>query len=226
MKSTSGLLAVIVAIIMIFAQFGGNRAINGLYDAKPEQPAEIQLPAGWPPTLDAPYPDMELTDQDSLVFKLSDFKGKVIVLIPINMSSAHSQALENAFLFGTYRGAPIAKDVVALDEEIKKNAPSLTLPHDDLIFIHLIFHDLSDMFPSIGDAELWADHFQKRKSENHIVAVPNQRIPDYATNALIPGVQLIDRRFILRADSTGVSPKTRLREVLVPMIDIALKDGR
>lgn len=224
MKSTSGLIVVIIAIIMVFAQFGGSNAVNELYDAKPELPLQIPLPAGWPPTIDAPYPDIELTNQSGVTFKLSDYKGKVIIIIPINMNNAHSQALENALFFGSYEGAPYARNVIALDEEIKKYAPELRLPHDDLIFIHLIFHDISYGTPDIQDADAWARHFQRQKSDNHIVAIPHQRIPTYAANALVPGVQLIDRNFILRADSTGATPKTKLREVLIPMMRIALEN--
>lgn len=223
MKSYHAIIAVLLAVIMIFIQFGGNNSIHTLYLSKPEVPEKVPLPLGWPPELDKHYPDLDLIDKDGVPFKISDYKGKVIIIIPINMRNPIVQSIEGAESFGTYNGAPSKKDIKSLPEYIKLYANGLSLPHNDLIFIHIIFHNEAMQTPSFKDAALWARHFILEKSQNQIVCIPADKIPDYATNQIVPRIQLVDKNFYLRAET--ILPETAkdyIKNVFVPMIPIAL----
>ena len=46
----------------------------------------------WPPKLNEPYPDLQLIDQEGAPTRLSDFKGRIILLEPIGMTCKACQA--------------------------------------------------------------------------------------------------------------------------------------
>lgn len=218
----AGLFAVIVAVIMLYAQFGGNKSAYTLYELKVPMPDQIPLPNGWPPTLDQPYPDLELIDQNSNYFRLSDLKGAVIVMIPIAMNNMNSVAYEDVHKYGSFRSIPSAQNILPLTQQIKRFTPQIKLPDINLIFVHLLLFNEIDKEATIKDAQEWAEHFKLRTNENHVVAVLAHNLPNHAAKQIIPGVQLIDKTFILRADSTGASPQQDLERTLIPMIPLAL----
>jgi cytochrome oxidase Cu insertion factor (SCO1/SenC/PrrC family) len=53
--------------------------IDALISGQPKQDFD------WPPKLNEPYPDLHLIDQTGSPTRLSDFKGKVILVEPIGM---------------------------------------------------------------------------------------------------------------------------------------------
>lgn len=218
----AGIISIIIAVIMIYAQFGGNKSAYTLYELRVASPDTVPLPQGWPPTLDKTYPDLNLIDQNSSFFKLSSLKGGVIVIIPIAMNNMHSVAFENVSQYGSFRNIPSAQNKKSIEQIIKKFTPTVKLPHVDLIFVHLLLFNEANTEASIQDAKQWAEHFKLRTHENHVVAVLAEKIPDYAAKQIIPGVQLIDKNFILRADSTGATPQQNLERILIPMIPLAL----
>jgi len=72
--------------------------------------------------------------------------------------------------------------------------------------------------PTSKDAKEWADHFHMKRSQNHIVLAGTKEFIGKASYNLIPGFQLIDKNFVLRADSTGHNPRHDLWRYLLPMM--------
>ena len=77
--------------------------------------------------------------------------------------------------------------------------------------------------PCAGDAKDWATHFGLRRAENHIVLAGLPSMIGQESYEMIPGLQLIDRDFMLRADSTGpVNQRHDLYRELLPRISAML----
>jgi hypothetical protein len=78
--------------------------------------------------------------------------------------------------------------------------------------------------PSEEDARAWASHFQLYRARNEVVLAGTPELATKASRNLIPGFQLIDKDFILRADSTGVRTDDDLYSELLPMIRRIVED--
>ena len=57
--------------------------------------------------------------------------------------------------------------------------------------------------PTPRDAQAWAKHFGLERSRNEIVLTGLPSMICNESFAMIPGMHLIDRDFVLRLDSTG-----------------------
>lgn len=177
-------------------------------------------PTPWPPAMNAAYPDYELIDQEGVQFKLSDYKGKIIILEMVDMSSPFSQAYSNAAeigLFGaTEKYDEYTKPIATLLREYSED--NLVLPLPNVVTIKVIVQTQNGAQPSVKDAEEWAAFFRLTKANNVIVAVPVKDIRGKLTEKITPGYQLIDGDMMLRVDSAGLEPKHNLTMTLVPQL--------
>lgn len=57
--------------------------------------------------------------------------------------------------------------------------------------------------PTVADANEWAEHFGIDQRDNHVVLVGDPRLIGPESFGMIPGLQLVDREFVLRADAAG-----------------------
>ncbi len=180
------------------------------------------LPEVWPPKMNTKYPDIELLDQAGKEVKISDFKGKVILLEFIDITSPISQAQSGAGLIGAYP-AMVNQDVdkhsMPISDLLRRETMgSLMLPHDDIMQVKVIIYGRDGGAGSRDDAMNWADHFDFKTSDNVIVAVPKKDMRGDETSSVLTGFQLIDKNMILRVDSAGVMPKHNLKMTLVPLV--------
>lgn len=180
----------------------------------------------WPPEIGKPYPDLALIDQDGRHFRLSDYRGKVILLQPVGMNSPRTQALAGAALKGAYGKIPLDQKAQALSLAVPEYAGGLNFPHPDVIFLQILFYGMDMRQPSLQDAQKWAQHFGFSVAENEIVAISPHDLRSMATYTIIPGVQLVDRNGILQADSTGREPKDDLNTTLLPLLPIAIESKK
>ncbi|MBK9584851.1 MAG: hypothetical protein WBC26_07785 [Alphaproteobacteria bacterium] len=183
------------------------------------------LPKPWPPEMNQPYPELSLIDSKGAPFKLSDKKGKVMVVEYIDMSSPLSQSYSGAKEKGVYGGATKTFDEgVSRFEEIasKENQGQAVLPSPDIIFIKVIIYNENGEQAKSSDAELWEKHFGFTSDNNYFVTVPEKDIRDKLTDRIVPGFHLIDKEFNLRVDSAGSEPKHSLQFRLVTMIPTLL----
>ena len=84
-----------------------------------------------------------------------------------------------------------------------KKYGGVSLDDDRILFVHLLLYGLDMQAPSLDDARDWARHFGLDKRPNHVVLVGDPRMLSNATFRMIPGLQVVDRDFVLRYDSAG-----------------------
>lgn len=186
--------------------------------ARPSTPAKKKvLPFSWPPKLGETYPDLELVDQTGKRVSLSQFKGKVILVEPIGMSCPACQAFADAKTHGPFEGIRPQQGLPSIEESMRKRAGLEIKSDKRIVFVQLLLYNMKMQAPSPKEGKAWADHFEMDRSRNNIVLVGDPGMIGKASYNMIPGFQLIDESFILRADSTGHHPKDNLWDKLIPL---------
>lgn len=181
-------------------------------DLKNQAAIQASLPKPWPPQMNKPYPNFGLVDQEGKAIKLSDFRGKVILIENVDMGNKVSQALSGGIVDLPEAPQPIQKIVGEYSEG------KVSLPNPEIILIKILYYNEKGERPTQADAARWAAHFKLSRTDNVIVAVPDQDMRAYYTSLIIPGYQLVDRAFNLRVDSAGENPKHSLEMTLIPLL--------
>jgi hypothetical protein len=181
------------------------------------------LPKPWPPEMNKTYVDFGLVDQDGKSFRISDLKGKVILIEMVDMTRAESHIYSGSPTYGSFTGAPQIQvsdpSVMPIINILNKYSEGkIVIPDPDLVLLKIIFYNTAAAQPTAVDATNWANHFKLSRAQNIIVAVPEKDMRSSLTSAILPGFQLIDRNYVLRVDSTGATPKHSLSMTLVPLI--------
>jgi len=79
----------------------------------------------------------------------------------------------------------------------------VSLDEDGLVVVHLLLYGFDMQAPSVDDAREWAEHYGIDERPNHVVLVGDPRMLGSASFRMIPGLQVVDREFVLRYDSAG-----------------------
>ncbi len=189
-------------------------------------PSVLHADAVWPPQLNKLYPEMEFIDQAGDKLKLSDFKGKVIVVEYVGMNCPACQSLSGADnpKIGPFEGNDTQKGLWTLDESFKYYTSGISLFDDRIVFIQILLYDMKMGAPTPDDAKRWAKHFGFSKAKHRYVAVPPWDLRNNDSYNLIPGCHLVDKNLILRADSAGHSPKHNFQTYFLPMVPELLKE--
>ena len=180
----------------------------------------------WPPTLGSPYPDVELRNSSGESVRLSSFKGKVLLIEPIGMNcpACIAYAGGNSDGRGGLDGLPAQGGLESIENYVERYAPGASLSDPDLVFIHMLLYNLQMRAPTQDDARRWEEHFGVSRP-NHFVLYGDERFINPASYKMIPGFQLVDRDFTLRADATGHTPTHNLWKDLLPMLGQELRAG-
>lgn len=188
------------------------------------KPLNENIPDPWPAKMNKPYPEIELIDRDGKAFKLSNHKGKVIILSFIDMSSPVSQAQAGAGLSGAY-GLTQETDKLAepFSETLRKGDVDLTLPNDDVVEINVLVYAQDGAQTTVDNADSWANHFDLEREKGVVVAIPQKDIRGEESEKIINGFQLLDKNHILRVDSSGSEPKHNLRMTFIPLVPKLLR---
>ena len=181
---------------------------------------EFDLDEGafWPPKVGQLYPEVTFVNYDGREMRLSDFKGKVVLVEPVAMT-CHAC---NAFSGGNERGGignviPQG-NLESLEVYIARYSNGVTLDHPDLVLVQVLLYDLTMEAADIEDAAIWAQHFGFDRDPNVYVVVSKADLRGEASLRMIPGVQLVDKRSVLRFDSTGHPPRHNLWTELLPAV--------
>jgi hypothetical protein len=185
---------------------------SGGPDAKPSPGV-----AFWPPRIGETYPDLALRDASGNVFRLSSLKGKVILLEPIGMTCTGCQAFSGGNLYGGFRGITAQPGIDSLEKYLALSANGLTFDDPNVAYVQVIIYDMTMNAPSTADLKQWADHFKlSNRPHVHVLAgTPEMIGPE--SFAMIPGIQLIDKNFVLRSVHLGHGGGTDLCGELLPM---------
>ncbi len=178
----------------------------------------VQAQESWTPQKGQIYPDLELIDQEGVRFRLSDLKGKIVVIQPVGMNCPACQAFSGAHDIGSFEKNAVQPGVPSALKLFPRYTEGMPFPNKDVIFIQILFYDMKFGPPKLEDAQKWAAHFQLNKKDFEIVAVPVKDMRSDTTYKMIPGFQLLDRDFILRSDSSGHYPQDNLYKTLIPMV--------
>lgn len=184
-------------------------------------PPAVQLMASgttWPPEVGEPYPDATLIDQDGNSVKLSSFTGSVLLIEPIGMTCAACQAFSGAHKYGALSGVTPQQGLPSIEKIFPQYTNGLSLKHSRIQFIQILFYDMSMNPPTAQNVKEWSHHFRMNRSKNYLVLAAPRAFQGRATYNMIPGFQLVDQNFVLRADSTGHAPRHDLYRELLPMV--------
>lgn len=190
-------------------------------------PGQVTLANGktvaWPPQVGKPYPDLELVDSRGNMVKLSDFKGKVIVIEPIGMTCPACNAFAGGRKKGGVKGMGVQGNTDSFADYFPQYA-GVSLHDERIVFVNLLLYNLQMQGPSQADAKLWAQHFGLDRHKNTYVLAGGPELVNNASYNLVPGLQLVDKNFILRSDSSGHHPRDNMWQTLMPMVPALLKE--
>lgn len=189
------------------------------------KPLNENIPAIWPPNMNEEYPELPLLNTSGQEFTIAEFKGKVVIMEFIDMSSPVSQAQSGANLlgpFGITKAEDLEKTTETFAETVRRvTSGSIRYPNPDIIHVKVLVRNQFDGQPTLDDADKWIEHFDiERERDNIIVSVPVKDLRDQnTTDTMLTGFQLIDRKGRLRADSSGLAPKHNLDLTLMRLLE-------
>lgn len=187
----------------------------------PLAPATPQVQ--WPPERHRVYPDLTLMDQQGNTTRLSDFKGKVILVEPVGMSCSACVSFSGGLEKGACGGVEPQPNLESIANYARRFG-RLELDEANLIFVQIVLFNREMQAPSLEDIQEWATHFGFHREKNQIVLASTPALVNAASRRIIPGFQLIDKDFILRADSTGQHPADDLYYDLLPQLRLLIQE--
>jgi hypothetical protein len=174
--------------------------------------------ASWPPKLGQPFPDVSFISSDGKDLRLSQFKGKVVLMEPVGMTCQACNAFSGGNQVGGIGQIQPQGNLSSLEDYIYDYCGGITLTHPNLVLVQVILYDLTMEAPDLEDAQIWAEHFGFDRDPNVQVVVPKSDLRSKASWKMIPGVQLVDKESIVRYDSTGHRPRHNLWTELLPAV--------
>jgi hypothetical protein len=166
--------------------------------------AEMKTDIGtWPPRTGDPYPDLALMDSNGSLFHLSSLKGRVILVEPVAMSSPASIAHSGGHAVGGFLGIEPQPGIQSLEENLAQFGGGLKLDNPAIAYVQVVIYNLDLKSPTVTEVKAWADHFKLTDRPNVYVLVGSPAMLTQASFDMIPGVQLIDRSFVLRSEHSG-----------------------
>ena len=110
-------------------------------------------------------------------------------------------------------------------DDAARDYGGVSLDDDRLVFVHLLLYGFDMSAPSVDDAREWAEHYGLDERSNHVVLVGDPKMISSETYGMIPGLQVVDRDFILRYDSAGRSAPHDLWTELWPNLGSILGES-
>jgi len=231
-KRRFGFAPFLVAVLILcgvggylYADMRAKRATSGWNPAmagEPQGSASNRLGFAWPPKVGTPFPDLELMSDSGVVRRLSEFKGKIILVEPVGMNCPACNAFAGAHKVGGYKGTHPQLGLPSIEEILPRHAKGVTIDDERVVLVHLLLFDMNYAAPTAADARKWSDHFDFGERRDIVVMAGDERFLGPESFKMIPGFFLVDRDFILRADSTGHRPRDDLYRKLLPMIPTLL----
>jgi hypothetical protein len=133
------------------------------------------------------------------------------------MTCIGCQAFSGSRLYGGFRGIAPQPDGGSLESSLPLCANGLTLDDPNGVFVQVVLYDMSMKAPGTADLRAWADHFKLSNSAHIRVLAGTPEMIGPETYAMIPGVHLIDKDFVLRSEFFGNGGGSDLYRELLPM---------
>jgi hypothetical protein len=184
-----------------------------------------ELPFAWPPVLNAEYPDLQLVDQTGKLTRLSDFRGKIILVELVGTPCSACQAYAGGHQRGTYRGGKCQANLESIDIYAGRYG-GFDLKSKNAVLVQVLLFNESMQAPTAEDAAAWAKHFGMDRAKNQIVLVGLPAMATRESYDMIPGFHLVNRQFRLDRESAGHAPLHNLYTELLPRMGKLVKQGR
>lgn len=179
------------------------------------------VPTFWPPVVGRTYPEIELCDLTGKKVKLSSYAGRVILLEPIGMSCPACQAFVGGEKKGGINGVTPQGGTSSLESYLAAAGVSPT--DTRVVHVQLLLYGPNLGVPTLAEAQAWAKHFDFGRRSNEVLLVGDQRYINQHSYDMIPGMQLIDKNFVLVCDATGHNPRSSLFSELIPSVSKLLR---
>jgi hypothetical protein len=178
----------------------------------------------WPPHRGGRYPNLTLYDHRGQLVALASLRGKVILLEPVGMTCEACQSLSGAGKFGCFGHQPAQAGIDALEDYFPRYTGGISLSDPRIAYVQVLLYGLDLHAPSPADAKAWAHHFKFEERSNVYVLAGTPELIGPASFAMIPGFQLIDKNFVLRAwwygeTGTGDDLWTKLLPMVPQLLD-------
>jgi hypothetical protein len=214
--------AVLLAVVLIastgyLGKHYGTEVLAAVYRGRDAVLTYAGSPPSWPPEKYRSYPELELVDQTGARTKLSEFRGKILLIEPVGMTCRACVAFAGGHERGAFCGVEPQENLESIDECARKYG-SIRMQDEDIVHIQLILFNSQMQAPTEPEVQWWAQHFGMIRSENRVVLAGSPAMANLVGRELIPGFHLVDKRFMLRADSTGMKPEDNLYSDLLPML--------
>ncbi len=227
-KTNAQIIRILVPLVLLVLLF----AAAGYYYWSPQQkltasksPAAVQhqLDHIWPPEIGQEFPNLYLHTNKGGRHRLSEFRGKVIIIEPVGMTCPACNAFNGGNQIGGYQGVKPQQGVSSLKEMLKGQGVDISDPR--LTIVNLLLYNMQMQAPTQEDVSTWAEHFGWKDHNNVYVMAGDKRYINKASYTMIPGFYLIDKDFILRSDATGHNPKHGIGNHLLPLLPKLLKQA-
>ena len=172
----------------------------------------------WPPVKGQSYPDLILNDQNGQLVRLSEFKGRPILLELAAIPCAGCQAFAGANDVGSFAGAPSQANLDSIHKSAERFANVRLGKDKNVVFVQLLLYGNSMSSPTSDEVAGWAKHFGMDRSDCNLVLQADASMLNHAVYHSIPGFHLIDSDFTLKYDSTGHHLKDDLYRDLLPAL--------
>ena len=124
----------------------------------------------WPPRLDQPYPDLQLLDATGRQVRLSDYRGKVLLIEPMGVDCPACQAFAGAHAdgVGPLRNCTPQQNLRSI-EELTEQYAGVSLDDPRLVYIQLLLYNWTQNAPpTLDEAREWAEHFGADRRPNQL----------------------------------------------------------
>lgn len=182
------------------------------------------LPFAWPPVLGEEYPDLELVDQTDRTTRLSDFRGKVILVELVGTPCSACQAFAGGKQYGPFRGGTCQQNLESIDVFARRYG-NVNLKGNDVVLVQVLLFNDSMQAATAEDAAAWAKHFRMDRAKNRIVLAGLPAMATRQSYDMIPGFHLVDRDFKLDRESAGHTPRHDLYRELLPRMGELVRRG-
>ncbi len=180
-------------------------------------------PPAWPSERNRTYSDLTLLDQDGNPTRLSDFQGKVILVETVGMSCPACVAFSGGHEKGAFLGVQPQSNLESIEQYVRRFG-RIRLDDSRLVFVQIVLFNQELTAPTREEVQAWAAHFGFRRDRNQIVLAGSRSMATAASRDIVPGFQLIDKKFVLRVDSTGKTPADNFYTDLLPLIRQLIKE--
>ena len=212
-------ILIVVGICAACSIFVGLQRVQNERSAAGDSSAP-KLDHPWPPVVGERYPDMALHDLEGRAVRLSSLAGKVLLISPIGTTSPGSIGFEGGPNCKPLAGFAPQHTVDGIQDLLVEHG--VAVDHEDLLTVHLLLYSTMTAPPTAEQARQWVNHFALDERDNCVVLVGDRRYIRPETLRIIPGIQFVDRNFILRADGGGMSAPDNIYTDVIPMVARAL----